>query len=112
MNRKEIIEQLKTDLEDNLTAANGYIVQPTEVKRGVHSWNDFSVYPVVCFSVTGDTPADENEHGEDIRVLKIIIYMYCQSDGDGNTEQINDMVEDIQDFLKKFGFHLMSSKRC
>jgi hypothetical protein len=98
--RKDIIDQIENDLKDNLTVNNGYNIQPIEVRKGIHQWNDFPHLPVICFTVTRDEPWEDNEHGESIRSFNMTIYMYADTDGNGNSDAINDMVYDIQNFLK------------
>lgn len=99
MNRKTIIDKIENDIRNNLTVANGYTVKVKQVKKGVNTFNDFSEFPVVCYTVTRDEPWEDNEHGEDIRAMTIIIYMYSK-DSNGNTEEINNMVYDMENFLK------------
>ena len=100
MDRNTILKQIETDIKEELTVENGYSVQPVEIKRGVHTWEDYNRFPSIGFTVTRDEPFDENEHGEDIRAMTVVFYMYAQTDGYGNTDTINNMVYDLQTFFK------------
>lgn len=100
MDRNTILKQIETDIKEKLTVENGYEVQPVEVKRGVHTWESYKRVPALGLSWTLDEPFDENEHGEEIREMTIVFYMYAKTDGYGNTDTINNMVYDLQNFLK------------
>ena len=98
--RLTVLEQIETDVRNNLTSGNDYNHTPAEVKRGIHAWADFIVKPVVCFTMVADSPADEQAYGEDTRWMTLMFYIYSQTDGKGGTDQIFEMMEDLENFLQ------------
>jgi len=105
MNRKDIMIQIKSDLEDNLTTANSYAIQPVVVKQGVHMWNDFKGrMPSVHFTIINDEPYEDEfpstySDNDSARVINIIFYGYATTSGAGDSETIYDMSTDIENFL-------------
>lgn len=104
MTRKNIMQQIKEDLEDNLTTAQGYSVQPVVIKQGIHMWSDFEgQMPSLHFTMTSDEPYEDEYpstySSEGPRVISIIFYGYAENDGEENSETIYQMAEDIESFL-------------
>ena len=110
MNRKDIMTQIKSDLEDNLTLANGYSVQPVVIKQGVYMWNDFKGnMPSLHFTLISDEAYEADESpsvfgGTGVRVMNLIFYGYATTDGADNSETIYEMASDIEIFLKSEHF--------
>lgn len=98
--RLVICDQIESDLRNNLTSENGYEHTPVEIKRGIHKWDDFIVKPVVCFTLITDVPDEDNLDGFDARWIGFMFYIYSQTDGAGNTDQIFEMLEDLENFLQ------------
>lgn len=98
--RLTVLEQIESDVRNNLHSGNDYNHTPAEVKRGIHKWDDFIVKPVVCFTMTADAPADEQAYGEDARWMTLVFYIYSQTDGNGGTDQIFEMMEDLENFFQ------------
>jgi len=103
-NRLTILDQIEADLNNSLTSEKDYQHTPVEIKRGIHKWDDFLVKPVVCFTLTADLPDDDNQYGEDARWLTIMFYIYSQTDGGGSTNQIHEMVDDLETFIQSDHF--------
>lgn len=95
-----VLDQVESDLKNNLHSANGYEHTPVEIKRGIYKWDDFIMKPVICFTLTQDVPADEQQYGEDTRWITLFFYIYAQTDGVGDTTQIFEMIEDLENFLQ------------
>jgi hypothetical protein len=98
--RLDVLDQIQSDLRTNLHSGNDYNHTPAEIKRGIHKWDDFIVKPVVCYTMTGDRPDTENEYGEDARWMSFMFYIYSQTDGNGGTDQIFEMLEDLETFFQ------------
>jgi hypothetical protein len=104
MNRLDILEAIKANIQDKLTSANGYKHTPVEVRRGNYNWMDFSVKPVVCFTIYEDDVEEEDTFGiESIRKLGLAFYIYA----DDNTREqklIHELTDDLQNFLHSDDF--------
>ena len=97
--RKTILDQLLVDMQDNLSIAKGYNFTPIDIKRGIFKWGDFTDKPVVCFTAVRDEPHELEEYGAGARWLEIGIYGYMEDDGLGNSDKIQLLVQDVEDFL-------------
>lgn len=102
--RRTILDQIKTDIEDKWQANRGYNYTPIAVKRGNHKWNDFDVKPVICYSMFRDENDEDSEHGALVRWINLYIYGYADTDGNGNTDVIHDLAEDCENFLNSTDF--------
>ena len=98
--RLDVLDQILEDLKNNLTRANGYNHTPAEIKRGYYVWEDFLLKPAIGFSMDTDIPADDQLYGEDTRFISVFFYIYSQTDGAGNTDQIYEMLEDLENFFQ------------
>lgn len=97
--RITILNQIEEDLNDKLKPTNGYNFQPASIKRGLHKWTDFPVKPAVCFTLVGDEPHELEEYGEGARWLMFFFYGYHVTDGMGKTDNIQNLAQDVEDFL-------------
>jgi len=61
MNRKEIIQTLVQDIENNFHPGNGYNVQPNKVYRGYYQFEEIKQTPALALTVTGDELIDNLE---------------------------------------------------
>ena len=100
--RNDILEQLKTDLQDKLHSSNDpYESDIAVVKRGIYFMDDLAEFPAVCFSL--GEPADELnediEGTEQSRYLHIYLYGYVATDGLGNHDDLHQLLYDIEYFL-------------
>ncbi len=98
--RLTVLNQIETDLNNNLHTANDYNWTPVEIKRGIHKWDDFIVKPVICFTLASDRADEDQEYGEDARWLEVFFYIYSQTDGSESPTQIHEMLEDLENFLQ------------
>ena len=97
--RQTILDQIQDDLNDKLKPTNGYNFQPTEIKRGLFKWTDFTDKPVVCFTLVGDEPHELEEAGINARWLNFLFYGYHVTDGMGVSDNIQKLTQDVEDFL-------------
>lgn len=97
--RLTILDQIEEDLIDKLKATNGYNFTPAAIKRGLYKWTDFTDKPVVCFTLVADEPHELEEYGEGSRWLHFLFYGYALTDGMGNTDNIHNLSQDVEDFL-------------
>lgn len=105
--RKDILDNIESDLKDKIKSTRGYNITPVAVKRGVHKWNDFPVKPVIGFTMFRDEADEEALSGEIIRWISIYFYGYAETsglEGTGNTDQIHDLAQDMEDFLMSSDF--------
>jgi hypothetical protein len=98
--RKTIIDQLKSDLETKITVANGYNSDVVEVRPSVCMWEDLQLKPALSFWAYEDEIEDHLMGGIKLRILKINVYSYTNTDGITDTNRIYDLVEDVENFLK------------
>ena len=106
--RQDILDQILTDLQDKIKVSRGYKQQPVDIKRGMHKWNDFPIKPVVCFTMFRDEADEESESGEIMRWLSVYFYGYAETDGIGNTDQIQELAQDVENFLMSTDFSYTS----
>lgn len=98
MTRKDVLNQLKTDLEESLTLANGYNTEPVEIIYGVTTFDDVIMKPVVGFSKGLDIIEEEDCDDERERILNITVYGYANISLNDN-DPIDDLVDSVEKFL-------------
>lgn len=102
--RNTILEQLKDDLQDYVKSSRSpYKSDIAEVKRGIYNFDMIVNKPCVCFSLETDEVDEElfAEVGTDqVRILKVYLYGYMDSDGLGNYDDLHQLVYDIEYFIK------------
>lgn len=92
--RNIILNQLKTDMKNKISTANGYSTTPAEIRRGIHMFDDFSLKPAISFWNYRD-----EKYEATIRQLYIYVYMYTDTDGLGDVDSIYDLADDVETFL-------------
>ena len=102
--RDDILEQLKTDLQDYVKSSRSpYKSDIAVVKRGVYFYSDIVERPAICFAASEDKRHEEmfSETGTDqVRILSVYLYGYIDSDGLGNHDDLHQLTHDIEYFFK------------
>jgi hypothetical protein len=93
--RLDISNQIETDLKDKVQSSRGYNFTPSEIKRGLHRFNDFSLKPAVGFSLINDIPEGSGE----ARKLTYVFYGYTDTSDWANSDDIYKLLADIEDFI-------------
>jgi len=99
--RNDILDQLKTDLEDKLhpTYNDVYLTDVAEVKRGVYFLSECPNRPTVCFHATEDVTDDFTSGNDRSCYLSVYLYGYIDTDGLGDVDPVQDLVRDVEYFL-------------
>lgn len=97
--RNTILKQLKTDLEDTITAANGYEMDVAEVRRGIYTSEDIPDKPALAFWCYGDNVLEHLMDRKQLRVLLVHLYGFTTTDGAGDVDQIHELAEAVDTFL-------------
>jgi hypothetical protein len=91
--RNNILKQLKTDLS-KIKTSRDYLTDPAEVRRGIHMWEDFTIKPAISFWCYKDQKFEGT-----IRELFIYVYMYTDTDGLEDVDNIHNLADDVESFL-------------
>lgn len=103
--RDDILEQLKEDLEDKLHSSdpNGYYTSDiSEVRRGVHHYDEAVNRPFIGFALEEDEMDEEvfaSTGNDQVRYLRVNLYGYV----DVSLEDYDDLhalVRDVEYFFK------------
>jgi len=98
--RKDIINQLKTDMVNAFDATNVSYMNVTEVVCGIVNFDYFATRPAVAYWAFSDEKNDEYLDDERHRILNIIIYGYTDLNNvDQNYDDIYDLADDVERFL-------------
>lgn len=97
--RNDILTTLKTDLETNITVANGYSANLVEVFRGIYNVDETSVLPAVSFWCYEDVITKQMLKSKRQRYLQILMRLYASNKGDGAIVNIHNLVDDVETFL-------------
>lgn len=97
--RRAILNQLKDDLKNNLTAANGYQNEPVEIIRGTPDPTKFIEYPVIGFMDDEDN-VDTEYQGTDKRIRNLNITFYgVEEVSYDDLDNFDKLIEDVENFL-------------
>jgi len=97
--RKDILNQLKQDLDDKLTVANGFESDLMQVVHGSPDMNDMMVFPIVGFMVDSDE-VDTEYQGTNTRLRDLFITVYgIQEVSMEDTESYYDLMNDVENFF-------------
>lgn len=102
--RKDIIEQLKQDFEDNVKSANNYNSDPATIVIGVLDPQEFVQLPGVGFWIIEDVVDDDIMDNDILRTLNMIAYCYVDSDGYNVYDDLYNLIGDIEKFLYSSDF--------
>ena len=102
--RKDIIEQLKTDTDNNVSVAEGYNTNIAEVRIGVYDPTEFITLPSIGYWVIEDEIIDDMMDDNVLRKLNMICYFYADSDGYDSYTTLYNLFEDIEKFLYSTDF--------
>jgi len=97
--RRTIIEQIKKDVEDNVSSANGYNSDIVNVRIGVYDPSEFTQLPSIGFLIIEDEIIDDMMDDSILRKLNMICYMYADSDGYDSYLVLYNLFDDIEKFL-------------
>jgi hypothetical protein len=97
--RLDIINNIKSDFENNLTIENNYNVEPAQVIIGIPRPETINQYPTLCIYLINDVIVQETLDGSRERVANIIIIGYTN-----NVEDIYKLSEDVEKFLYSTDF--------
>ena len=93
--RLEISNTLESDMKENIQASRGYNFTPSEIKRGLHRFNDFSLKPAIGFSLVNDVPDGIGT----ARILTYVIYGYTDTSDWANSDDIYKLLDDVESFI-------------
>lgn len=96
-NRKDILTQLKIDLQDHLHSPD-YKSDPKEIVHGIVSFDGVISRPVIAYFMPGDEVTEEYFENTRQRQMTVIIYGYADTSLN-NFDPIYDLAEDIEKFL-------------
>lgn len=97
--RKDIIIQFKTDLDEKFSIANGYNTDAVEVRLGIVSFDQFAQRPALGYWMYLDEKDEELYDTQRLRWLNFYIYGYTDDENMTNYERIYDFADDLEDFL-------------
>jgi hypothetical protein len=91
------LTQLKKDLSEKLSTANGYNTDLADVVHGELLPSEVIQTPIVCFITEGDNPDPDFMDNTQRALANVIIYGYVQSTDDH--KPLFDLVEDLIKFI-------------
>jgi len=97
--RKDIIIQFKTDLDEKFSIANGYNTDLVEVVLGIVSFDQFAQRPALGYWMYLDEKDEENYNTTRLRWLNFYLYGYTDGENMTNYEKIYDFADDLEDFI-------------
>jgi len=95
----DIINQLKTDIIENVKSTRGYNTDLSEVILGIVNFDEFTMRPALGYWAFSDEKDDEYMDDERKRILNFIIYGYIDTDGLADYDPIYNFADDIERFL-------------
>lgn len=98
--RKVIVDQIKVDLEENISVVSGYETDLVEARCGIYVWEDFPLKPVISYWLYRDEIEEHLMGGAKIRLGNFYVYCYTNTDGLTDTSNIYNIVDDLEKFLK------------
>jgi len=97
--RSEIVKQLRKDLSNHLSLANGYKTDIVEIKFGVVSFNQFAQRPALGYWCYSDEIDEEQYEEKRLRWCNFLIYGYTDDDFQSDYENIFNFADDVEKFL-------------
>ena len=102
--RNTILKTLKNDMIKCIHSGKSpYTSDISEVKRGIHGYEDVVNRPFVGIAMEKEIKGDEafaTLGADQTREMPVYLYCYMESDGLGNYDDMHQLIEDIEYFLK------------
>jgi len=102
--RIDIIEQIKTDIDDKISSERGYNTDLTETRIGIFDPNEFTMLPAAGIWIKEDIVEDDLMDDETFRRLNLVLYAYVESDGYDQYTDMYNLITDFEKFLYSTDF--------